>query len=210
MLKAAWCQLANTLSIDGIGCLCRVVRVPGSWIVHPTKQSGNTGAVAALAVITFQLLAPTVVIIKDGLGNCNAETVAEDLAALLKPFGIEVCYASCSGTWQTGAALGVGKFKEGKLVLVLSGFPGDLNDFLDEHLIKGTCDTPLCMYSMCHWFTLLGIQASSWVVMLIAAQAEQHKWFHALCWAACCHHMSSTDRMTALPMLMLHWHQHGC
>ena len=106
--------------------------------MHSSEQSGKTGAKAGLALVCSHLRNPLAIIIKDVKGN--AEKVAEDLESLLKPFDISVCYVSGKVVWTAVHALSGNRFREGKLVLVMSAHATELsclNEFLAEQRIAG-------------------------------------------------------------------------
>lgn len=92
-------------------------------------------------------------------------------------------------------ALGVEKF--GKLGLVLSAYTTNLDyleDFLVEQLMTGTCSNALVKYCM-HVVCRVG-----------------HPGLQRCCGGhyVRCYNMLTVERVTALPMSMLHGYQQGC
>ncbi|KAK9841122.1 hypothetical protein WJX74_000377 [Apatococcus lobatus] len=131
-------QDAINLQIFGENGLARCIEQPGSWIVISPEQSGKTVGKAVLIRISALLGYPTVVLIKDVKGNANK--VAQDLEALLEPFGIRVMYVSGKKIWESAAPLMSDTFSACKVVLVMSAYNTELrclNDFLEDYCIAG-------------------------------------------------------------------------
>lgn len=129
---------------------------------------------------------PLVIIIKDVKGN--AEKVADDLESLLKPFDISVCWVSGRKLWTAVHALAGSRFRQGKLVLVMSAHADDLsclNEYLAEQRIAGeallarftcaashllqpfrlapACQKPMGLTMLLAWLALLSRSYTAWL-----------------------------------------------